>query len=88
MARDIFKHILVPHDFSEPAAVALGTAAQLAKQHGGKLTVLHVLVLSSLVRHATVPVLTLRYPSGSAVKLARSETAVLVRTGIDRLETR
>ena len=33
---------LVPHDFSEPAAVALRTAAQLAKQHGGKLTVLHV----------------------------------------------
>ena len=45
MARDVFKHILVPHDFSEPAAVALRTAAQLAKQHGGKLTVLHVLVL-------------------------------------------
>jgi nucleotide-binding universal stress UspA family protein len=48
MARDVFKHILVPHDFSEPAAVALRTAAQLAKQHGGKLTVLHVLVLSYL----------------------------------------
>ena len=48
MAGDVFRHILVPHDFSEPAAVALRTAARLAKQHGGKLTVLHVLVLSYL----------------------------------------
>ena len=48
MARDVFRHILVPHDFSEPAAAALRTAAQLARPHGGKLTVLHVIVLSSL----------------------------------------
>jgi universal stress protein A len=48
MARDVFRRILVPHDFSEPATVALRTAAQLAKQHGGKLTVLHVIVLYSL----------------------------------------
>jgi universal stress protein A len=44
MASSVFKHILVPHDFSKPATVALRTAAQLAKQHGGKITVLHVVV--------------------------------------------
>jgi nucleotide-binding universal stress UspA family protein len=44
MTRNLFRHILVPHDFSRQATVALKTAAQLAKEHGGKLTVLHVLV--------------------------------------------
>ena len=44
MTRSLFRHILVPHDFSSQATVALKTAAQLAKGHGGKLTVLHVLV--------------------------------------------
>jgi nucleotide-binding universal stress UspA family protein len=44
MARSLFKHILVPHDFSPQATVALKTAAELAKRHGGKLTVLHVVV--------------------------------------------
>jgi universal stress protein A len=45
MARSsLFRHILVPHDFSSPATLALKTAARLAKEHGGKLTVLHVLV--------------------------------------------
>lgn len=44
MARSLFRHVLVPHDFSPQATVALKTAAQLAKAHRGKLTVLHVLV--------------------------------------------
>jgi universal stress protein A len=44
MPRDVFRHILVPHDFSPQATVALKTAAQLARRHGGKLTVLHVVV--------------------------------------------
>ena len=44
MARSPFRHILVPHDFSPQATVALRAAARLAKQHGGKLTVLHVVV--------------------------------------------
>jgi nucleotide-binding universal stress UspA family protein len=44
MARTLFRHVLVPHDFSDQATVALKTAGQLAKQQGGKLTVLHVLV--------------------------------------------
>ena len=45
MARStLFRNILVPHDFSPQATAALRTAAQLAKQHDGKLTVLHMLV--------------------------------------------
>ncbi len=44
MPGGLFRHILVPHDFSGQATVALKTAAQLAQQQGGKLTVLYVLV--------------------------------------------
>jgi nucleotide-binding universal stress UspA family protein len=44
MPRSLFRHILVPHDFSPQATVALRAAAELAKQNGGKLTVLHILV--------------------------------------------
>jgi len=40
---DLFREILVPHDFSEPANYALGVAADLAARHGGGLLVLHVL---------------------------------------------
>ena len=42
--RSLFRHILVPHDFSEQATVALKTAGRLASEHGGRLTVLYVLV--------------------------------------------
>jgi nucleotide-binding universal stress UspA family protein len=41
----LFRHILVPHDFSAQATVALKAAAQLAKEHRGRLTVLHVAAL-------------------------------------------
>lgn len=44
MAASIFRRILVPHDFSPQATVALRTAAGLAQAHGGALTVLHVIV--------------------------------------------
>ena len=44
MPRSLFRHILVPNDFSPQATVALKVAAQLAKRQGGKLTVLHVVV--------------------------------------------
>ncbi|MGE2717967.1 universal stress protein [Mycolicibacterium litorale] len=36
-------HVLVATDLSEPAAMAVTRAAQLADQHGAELTVLHVL---------------------------------------------
>ena len=38
----IFRRILVPHDFSDAATHALRVAIRLAKQHNGRLTVLHV----------------------------------------------
>ncbi len=44
MPTSLFRRILVPHDFSPQATVALKTAAGLARQHGGALTVLHVVV--------------------------------------------
>src|SRR4029453_11222062 len=44
MAASIFRRILVPHDFSPQATVALKTAAQLAREHEGALTVLHAIV--------------------------------------------
>ena len=39
---NIFRRILVPHDFSEAASHAFRVAIQLAKKHRGRLTVLHV----------------------------------------------
>jgi nucleotide-binding universal stress UspA family protein len=44
MPPSLFRHVLVPHDFSPQATAALRTAAGLAKQHRGKVTVLHVVV--------------------------------------------
>jgi nucleotide-binding universal stress UspA family protein len=38
-----FRRILVPHDFSEHATQALRVAAGLAREHGGRLLVLHVI---------------------------------------------
>jgi len=37
------KHIMVAHDLSEHAHIALQRAANLARQHGARLTVLHVM---------------------------------------------
>lgn len=39
----LFRRILVPHDFSAHASQALEVAASLARQHGGRLLVLHVI---------------------------------------------
>jgi nucleotide-binding universal stress UspA family protein len=44
MPASLFRRILVPHDFSHQATVALKAAAQLAREHDGTLTVLHVVV--------------------------------------------
>ena len=38
----LFRRILVPHDFSVAATESLAVARRLAKQHRGRLTVLHV----------------------------------------------
>jgi nucleotide-binding universal stress UspA family protein len=37
----LFRRILVPHDFSEHATAALGVAATLAAERGGSLLVVH-----------------------------------------------
>src|SRR5262249_23051394 len=42
--KSLFRHILVPHDFSDQATLALQTAGRLAKEHGGELTLLPVTV--------------------------------------------
>lgn len=39
---ELFRRILVPHDFSDAANHALRTAAKLAARHRGRVTVLHV----------------------------------------------
>jgi len=44
MPGSLFRRILVPHDFSPQATVALKAAAGLAREHEGTLTVLHVIV--------------------------------------------
>ena len=44
MPAPLFRRILVPHDFSPQATVALKAAANLARTHGGSLTALHVIV--------------------------------------------
>ena len=42
MSGSTFKHILVPHDFSETASAALAYALDLAAKLGARVTVLHV----------------------------------------------
>ena len=39
----LFRRILVPHDFSNHATRALKVAAELAREHSGRLLVLHVI---------------------------------------------
>jgi universal stress protein A len=44
MPTPLFRRVLVPHDFSEPATRALRVAAALARDHRGRLAVLHVIM--------------------------------------------
>jgi len=41
---NLFRRILVPHDFSEHANRALALAAELAREHRGRVLVLHVIM--------------------------------------------
>jgi nucleotide-binding universal stress UspA family protein len=45
----MFQHILVPIDGSESAANALATAFQLAKIHGSRVNILHVMTFTESV---------------------------------------
>jgi nucleotide-binding universal stress UspA family protein len=40
---NVFRRILVPHDFSAPATAALKVAVDLAERHRGRVIALHVL---------------------------------------------
>ncbi len=56
----IFRRILVPHDFSAAAAAALDVAADLAARHRGTLTVVHAIApvypVSTFAGAAEMPV--------------------------------
>ena len=45
----LFRHVLVPHDFSDAADAALRTAADLAASGDGRLTVLNVVAPTYLI---------------------------------------
>jgi len=45
----LFRHVLVPHDFSDAADAALRTAADLAAAADGRLTVLNVVAPTYLI---------------------------------------
>jgi universal stress protein A len=49
MKTPLFRHVLVPHDFSDTADQALRTAAELAAEGGGRLTVLNVVAPTYLI---------------------------------------
>lgn len=49
MKTTLFRHVLVPHDFSAAADEALKTAADLAEAGGGRITVLNVVTPTYLI---------------------------------------
>jgi len=73
----IFRRILVPHDFSEAADDALRIAVQLARQHGGSLTVMHVVPPYPLVG-VPAPTTTI-VTEGQILASARQNLDALVR---------
>jgi nucleotide-binding universal stress UspA family protein len=62
----LFEHILVPTDFSEPAAHALEIALGLARQSNGTVTLLHVYAIPSLSYDTVVA-----WPSEELAKAAQ-----------------
>lgn len=67
---NMWKKLLVPHDFSPCAERALGTAVELAKVHGSALALVHVSELP-----ANLPVDTLVTPANEAGPLRVDEYA-------------
>lgn len=86
MAR-LFRKILVPHDFSDPATQALRVAADLAARHRGRLTVLHVIVPFTPVA-AFPPMEGAVYMPPLDVKAERKRLEDLVRRTLGRRRLR
>jgi nucleotide-binding universal stress UspA family protein len=85
----LFRRILVPHDFSEHADRALAVAAQLAREHRGRLLVLHVLTPYQPVGFSGEPVI---FPSNLTERLLEQLKARVARAvrgrGAPRVECR
>ena len=83
----MFEKILVAIDGSPHAARALGAAAELAKVHGARLEILHVLghgdVPEGLARYVETEHLVERRPSSAADAVHLSSDVVPVRSADD-----
>jgi nucleotide-binding universal stress UspA family protein len=73
----LFRRILVPHDFSEAATHAFRVAIRLAKQHRGRLTVLHVVPPYQPMTY--VPEVSVWIPDADIVKGTRRSLVDVVR---------
>lgn len=74
---NVFRRILVPHDFSDAATHAFRVAIQLARQHRGRLTVLHVVPPYQPVTY--VPEVSVWIPDADIVKGTRRSLDDLLR---------
>jgi universal stress protein A len=82
----LFRRILVPHDFSDHATRALEVAAELARDHGGRLLVLHVIV--PLNPMTTLPEEGVPWADGvTLVTIERRRLETLVRRALGGRET-
>ncbi|WP_437881869.1 universal stress protein [Pseudomonas sp. LRF_L74] len=87
----MIRHILIAHDLRSSADLALRRAAQLARQHDARLTLLHVFA-SNLSRaqedeaHQTLDkALTRHAPAGSELRLAHGKPADVVLEQVQAL---
>jgi nucleotide-binding universal stress UspA family protein len=76
MVRDLFKNVLVPHDFTVAADDALRLAASWATARGDMVTVLHVIAPFYPLRDLAYGPLVLDAPALEAQVLARLERHV------------
>jgi nucleotide-binding universal stress UspA family protein len=84
MARPSFRRILVPFDFSEPAARALRIAADLAPEHDGRLLVLHAIASFYPMTELAVGEAAVWTPPTELVSRTRDELARAVRQTLGR----
>lgn len=80
----MFQHILIAHDLRDTADMALARAAQLARQHGARLTLLHVFDPSQSseqqekARQALDRSLTQLAPSGTELRMLSGKPSDVV----------